>query len=174
MAVFALDDFSPDLHETVWVAETASVIGNISMAEDSSVWFGAVIRGDNEPIQIGARSNIQDNAVLHSDPGMPLTIGEDVIVGHQVMLHGCTIGNGCLIGIGATVLNGAKIGEGSIIGAHALVTENKVIPPNSLVVGSPGRVMKTLGEAQAKMLKLNADVYVSNAKRFRKGLRRLD
>jgi len=174
MAVYALDDFTPDLHESVWVAETASVIGNIVMAEESSVWFGAVLRGDNEPIRIGARSNVQDNAVLHSDPGQPLTIGEDVIVGHQVMLHGCTIGDGCLVGIGATILNGAQIGEGSIIGAHALITENKVIPPNSLVVGAPGRVMKKLGEAEANFLKLNAQVYVSNAKRFREGLRRVD
>lgn len=174
MAVFALDDHTPDLHDSVWVAETASVIGNIIMAEDSSVWFGAVMRGDNEPIQIGARSNVQDNAVLHSDPGQPLSIGEDVIIGHQVMLHGCSIGDGCLIGIGATILNGAQIGDGCIIGAHALVTENKVIPPNSLVVGAPGKVVKTLGEREAAMLKLNADVYVSNAKRFRNGLRRLD
>lgn len=174
MAVFALDEHSPDLHDSVWVAETASVIGNIIMAEESSVWFGAVMRGDNEPITIGARSNVQDNAVLHSDPGQPLTIGEDVIIGHQVMLHGCTIGDGCLIGIGATVLNGAQIGPGSIVGAHALVTENKVIPPNSLVVGAPGRVIKTLGEAEGQMLKLNAQVYVSNAKRFKDGLRRID
>ena len=174
MAIFALDDYAPDLHESVWVAETASVIGNVLMAEASSVWFGAVLRGDNEPITIGARSNVQDNAVLHSDPGDPLTIGEDVIVGHQAMLHGCTIGNGSLIGIGATVLNGAQIGEGCIIGAHALVTEEKVIPPNSLVVGAPGRVMKTLGEAEANFLRANAQVYVSNAQRFKKGLRRID
>jgi carbonic anhydrase/acetyltransferase-like protein (isoleucine patch superfamily) len=144
------------------------------MAEKSSVWFGAVIRGDNEPITIGAGSNVQDNSVLHSDPGQPLTIGENVIVGHQVMLHGCTIGNGVLVGIGATILNGAQIGDGSIIGAHALITENKIIPPNSLVVGAPGRVIKTLGDAEAKFLRLNADVYVSNAKRFREELRRID
>ncbi|MEM7729895.1 MAG: gamma carbonic anhydrase family protein [Pseudomonadota bacterium] len=174
MAVYALDDHSPDLHDSVWVAETASVIGNIVMAEQTSVWFGAVMRGDNEPITVGARSNVQDNAVLHSDPGQPLTIGEDVIIGHQAMLHGCTVGDSCLIGIGATVLNGATIGAGSIIGAHALVTENKVIPPNSLVVGAPGKVVKTLGEAEANMLKLNAQVYVSNSARFGKGLRRLD
>ena len=174
MTVYALDDLIPDLHDSVWVADSASVIGNIIMAEGGSVWFGAVMRGDNEPITVGARSNVQDNAVLHSDPGQPLTIGEDVIVGHQAMLHGCTIGDGCLVGIGATILNGAQIGEGSIIGAHALITENKVIPPNSLVVGSPGRVMKTLGEAEAKMLKMNAQVYVSNAKRFKNGLRALD
>ncbi|MGB6231429.1 MAG: gamma carbonic anhydrase family protein [Litorimonas sp.] len=174
MAVYALDEFEPDLHGSVWIAETASVVGNVIMAEQTSVWFGAVMRGDNEPIRLGARSNVQDNAVLHSDPGQPLTIGEDVIIGHQAMLHGCTIGNGSLVGIGATILNGAQIGEGCIIGAHALVTENKIIPPNSLVVGAPGKVMKTLGEREAAMLKMNAQVYVSNAKRFSAGLRRLD
>jgi carbonic anhydrase/acetyltransferase-like protein (isoleucine patch superfamily) len=174
MAVYSLEDRTPDLHPSVWVAETASVIGHVIMAESTSAWFGAVLRGDNEPITIGARSNVQDNAVLHSDPGQPLTIGEDVIVGHQAMLHGCTIEDGCLIGIGATILNGAQIGAGSIIGAHALITEGKVIPPNSLVVGAPGRVMKTLGETEAKMLKLNAEVYVSNARRFADGLKRID
>lgn len=174
MAVYALDEYTPDLHDSVWVAETASVIGNIIMAAHSSVWFGAVMRGDNEPITVGARSNVQDNAVLHSDPGQPLTIGEDVIVGHQAMLHGCEIGDGCLVGIGATILNGAKIGSGSIVGAHTLITENKVIPPNSLVVGSPGRVIKVLGEAEASFFKLNAQVYVKNAERFQAGLRRVD
>ena len=174
MAVYALDEHVPDLHHSVWVAESASVIGNIIMEEGSSVWFGAVMRGDNEPIRVGARSNVQDNAVLHSDPGQPLVIGEDVVIGHQVMLHGCVIEDGCLIGIGATVLNGATIGAGSIIGAHALVTENKVIPPGSLVVGAPGRVVKTLGEKEANFLKLNAQVYVGNAQRFKRGLRRID
>ena len=174
MAVYAFGDIEPQLHDSVWVAESASVIGNVHMAEKTSVWFGAVIRGDNEPIEIGAGSNVQDNAVLHSDPGQPLKIGENVIVGHQVMLHGCTIGDGVLVGIGATILNGAQIGAGSIIGAHALITENKVIPPRSLVVGAPGKVIKTLGDKEANFLRLNADVYVSNAKRFRKELRRLD
>ncbi len=174
MAVYALGNIEPQLHDSVWVAESASVIGNVHMAEKTSVWFGAVIRGDNEPIEIGAGSNVQDNAVLHSDPGQPLKIGENVIVGHQVMLHGCTIGDGVLVGIGATILNGAQIGAGSIIGAHALITENKVIPPRSLVVGAPGKVIKTLGDKEANFLRLNADVYVSNAKRFRKELRRLD
>ncbi|MEL7231880.1 MAG: gamma carbonic anhydrase family protein [Pseudomonadota bacterium] len=173
MAVYALGDIKPQLHDSVWVAESASVIGNVHMAEKTSAWFGAVIRGDNEPIEIGAGSNVQDNAVLHSDPGQPLKIGENVIVGHQVMLHGCTIGDGVLVGIGATILNGAQIGEGSIIGAHALITENKVIPPRSLVVGAPGKVMKTLGDKEANFLRLNAEVYVSNAKRFREELRRL-
>lgn len=174
MAVYALDQRVPDLHHTAWVAESASVVGHVIMEEESSVWFGAVLRGDNEPIKIGARSNVQDNAVLHSDPGQPMTVGEDVIIGHLAMLHGCTIGNGSLVGIGATILNGAKIGKNCIIGAHALVTEGKVIPDNSLVVGSPGRVIKTLDEQAAKMLKLNADVYVSNAKRFKNGLKRID
>lgn len=174
MAIYALDDHSPQLHDSVWVAESASVIGNVHMAADSSVWFGAVARGDNEPITIGARSNIQDGAILHSDPGQALTIGEGVIVGHLAMLHGCTVEDGVLIGIGATVLNGATIGSGSIVGAHALITEGKTIPPNSLVVGSPGRVVKALGEREAAFLKMNADVYVSNAQRFRHGLRRLD
>lgn len=174
MAVYALDQRVPDLHHTTWVAESASVVGHVIMEEESSVWFGAVLRGDNEPIKIGARSNVQDNAVLHSDPGQPMTVGEDVIIGHLAMLHGCTIGDGSLVGIGATILNGAKIGKNCIIGAHALVTEGKIIPDNSLVVGSPGRVMKTLDEQAAKMLKLNADVYVSNAKRFKNELKRID
>ena len=174
MAIYALDEHEPQLHESVWVAESASVIGNIHMEADTSVWFGAVMRGDNEPIRVGRGSNVQDNAVLHSDPGQPLTIGEDCIVGHQVMLHGCTIGNGVLVGIGATILNGAKVGDGCIIGAHALITENKVIPPHSLVVGAPGRVVKTLGDKEAAFLRMNAEVYVKNAARFKAGLRRID
>ena len=174
MAVYALDDHAPQLHDSVWVAESASVIGNVHMAAGTSVWFGAVMRGDNEPIHVGRGSNVQDNAVLHSDPGQPLTIGEDCIVGHQVMLHGCTIGDGVLVGIGATILNGATIGDGCIIGAHALITENKVIPPNSLVVGAPGRVAKTLGKKEAAFLRMNAELYVKNAARFRDGLKRVD
>lgn len=174
MAVYALDDRTPDLHETSWVADTAAVIGNVIMAEESSVWFGAVLRGDNEPITLGARSNIQDNAVAHTDPGQPLTIGEDVIVGHLAMLHGCTIGDGSLIGIGATVLNGAVIGKNCLVGAHALVTENKTFPDNSLIVGSPAKAIKTLDDKAVQMLRLNAMVYVSNAKRFKSGLKRID
>jgi len=143
------------------------------MAAGSSVWFGAVIRGDNDLISIGARSNIQDNSVLHTDPGMPLMIGQGVIVGHQVMLHGCTIGDNSLIGIGATILNGAKIGKNCIIGAHALITEGKDIPDGSMVVGSPGKVIKTLSEAHINMLKLNAEIYVKNAQRFSAGLKEI-
>ena len=174
MAIYRLDDFTPDCHESSWVAETAAVIGNVILAEGSSVWFGATIRGDNEPINLGARSNIQDGSVCHSDPGCPLTIGEDVTIGHLAMVHGCTIGDGSLIGIGATVLNRAVIGKNCLIGAHALVTEGKVIPDNSVVMGSPGKVVKTLTDEQAAHVNMGAKLYVSNAKRFRSGLERID
>jgi carbonic anhydrase/acetyltransferase-like protein (isoleucine patch superfamily) len=174
MSVYRLDDQTPQLHESCWVAESASVIGSVQMAEGSSVWFGATVRGDNEPIQIGARSNVQDGSVLHSDPGSALTIGEDVTIGHLAMLHGCTIGAGCLIGIGATILNGAVIGENCLIGAHALITEGKIIPDGSVVMGAPGKVVKTLSPEQTARMRLNSQVYVSNAKRFRDGLVKLD
>ena len=140
------------------------------MADHSSVWFGAVIRGDNDLIEIGARTNIQDNSVLHTDPGIPLIIGDGVIVGHRVMLHGCKIGENSLIGIGATILNGAKIGKNCIIGAHSLITEGKVIPDGSMVVGSPGRIIKSLTEQHFQMLRINSEVYVANAKRFNQNL----
>ncbi len=166
MSVYRLGEVTPDIHKSAWVAPNAQVMGNVILAEESSVWFGAVLRGDNEPIKIGARSNVQDNSVLHTDPGMPLNIGEGVIIGHQVMLHGCTIGDNTLIGIGATVLNGAKIGKNCLIGAHALITEGKEIPDGSMVVGAPGKIIRQLNEQQIAMLKLNADVYVANAKRF--------
>lgn len=174
MAVYQLDEQTPERHESCWVAENAAVMGNVIMEEGSSVWFGATVRGDNEPIRLGARSNIQDGAVCHSDPGSALTIGEDVTVGHLAMIHGCTIGNGTLVGIGATILNGAVIGENCLIGAHALVTEGKVIPDNSVVMGSPGKVIKTLTPEQAARLKMGSQVYVANAKRFRDGLKRVD
>lgn len=173
MSVYRLNDHIPDLHESAWVADNASVVGNVVMAEQSSVWFGATVRGDNETITIGARSNIQDGAVCHSDPGSPLTLGEDITVGHLAMIHGCTIGNGSLIGIGATILNGAIIGENCLIGAHALITEGKVIPDNSVVMGSPGKVVKTLSPEQAARLKMGSQVYVANAKRFRDGLEKI-
>lgn len=173
MAVYELGDLTPDIHETAWVAPTAAVIGNVFLAEQSSIWFGAVLRGDNEPIRIGERSNIQDNSILHTDPGCPLDIGREVIVGHRVMLHGCTIGDGSLIGIGATILNRAKIGKNCLIGAHALITEDKEVPDNSMVIGAPGKVVKTLNENQIAMLRLNAEVYVKNAERFEQDLRKL-
>lgn len=174
MAIYRLGELSPQMHESAWVAPSASVIGNVNLAEHSSVWFGAVLRGDNEPINVGARSNVQDNSVLHTDPGAPLNIGEGVIIGHRVMLHGCEIGDNTLIGIGATVLNHVKIGKNCIIGAHALITEGKEIPDNSMVIGAPGKIIKTLNEQQIAMLRLNAEVYVKNAERFARDLERLD
>ncbi len=173
MPVYQLGDIVPQMHESAWVAPSASIIGNVHLAENSSVWFGAVLRGDNEPIKVGARSNVQDNSILHTDPGCPLDIGEGVIIGHRVMLHGCTIGDNSLIGIGATVLNGAKIGKNCLIGAHALITENKEIPDNSMVIGAPGKIIKTLNESQIAMLRLNAEVYVKNAERFEQDLKEL-
>ncbi len=173
MSVYSLDGVSPKLADDVWIAPNAQIMGNVEMAAGSSAWFGAVLRGDNDVIKIGARSNIQDNAVLHTDPGIPLTIGEGVIVGHQVMLHGCTIGDNSLIGIGATILNGAKIGKNCLIGAHALITEGKEITDGSMVVGAPGKIVKTLTQAHFDMLKLNAQIYVKNAQRFAAGLKEI-
>ncbi len=171
MTVYALEDQTPKLAQDSWVAESATVVGNVIMEEGASVWFGAVVRGDNEPLTIGKGSNVQDNAVLHSDPGFPLTIGQDVTIGHQAMLHGCTIGDNTLVGIGATILNGTVIGKNCLIGAHALITEGKVIPDNSVVMGSPGRVVKELPADQEAKLRLSANYYVKNAQRFRDGLK---
>lgn len=171
MSIYQLGDIKPEIHDSAWVAPTASVIGNVILEAQSSVWFGAVLRGDNETIRVGARANVQDNSILHTDPGCPLDIGENVIIGHRVMLHGCTIGEGSLIGIGATILNRAKIGKNCLIGAHALITEDKVIPDNSMVIGAPGKVIKTLNENQISMLRLNAEVYVKNAERFEQDLK---
>jgi len=144
MPVYSLDGVAPKLADDAYVAPGAQLMGNVEMEAGSSVWFGAVLRGDNDLIKIGARSNIQDNSVLHTDPGMPLTIGEGVTVGHQVMLHGCSIGDNTLIGIGSTILNGTKIGKNCIIGAHTLIAEGKDIPDGSLVIGSPGRVVNAV------------------------------
>jgi len=171
MSIYSLDGISPTLADDVWVAPNASVIGDVHLAKGSSVWFGVVIRCDNEPVIIGENSNIQDNTVCHSDPGHPLVIGKGVTVGHNAMLHGCTVGDNSLIGIGATVLNGAVIGKNCLIGAHALITENKIIPDGSMVMGAPGKVVRELGEAQIKMLEGSAAVYVANAKRFKAGLK---
>jgi len=173
MSVYALDEVAPKLADDVYIAPNAQVMGNVEMDSGSSVWFGAVVRGDNDLIKIGARSNVQDNSVLHTDHGYPLTIGEGVTVGHRVMLHGCTIGENTLIGIGSTILNGTKIGKNCIIGAHTLIAEGKDIPDGSLVIGSPGRVVKSLTEPQIAMLKMSSEVYVANAKRFKDGLKEL-
>ena len=150
-----------------WVAPNATVIGNVIMEKDSSIWFQCTIRGDNEPITIGAGSNIQDNSVIHTDPGCPCTIGSNVTVGHMAMLHGCQIGDGSLIGIGAVILNNAKIGKNCIIGAKALITEGSVIPDGSLVMGMPGKIKKELDAEEQKIPQLNAGFYVENYKRFK-------
>lgn len=173
MAIYELDNLAPRIHDTAWVADSAQVMGNVEIGADASVWFGAVIRGDTEVIRIGAGSNIQDASVLHADIGKPLTIGANVTVGHQVMLHGCTVGDGSLIGIGAIVLNGAKIGKGCIVGAGALVTEGKEFPDGSMILGSPAKAVRTLSEDQQAALALSAVHYVENAKRFRNGLHKI-
>jgi len=167
MAVFSLGDHIPQIHETAWVAPTASVIGNVILEEGASVWFGAVVRGDNEPIIIRKNANVQDNAVCHSDPGSPLEIGENVTVGHLAMLHGCTIGANSLVGIGATVLNGAVIGKHCLVGAHSLVTEGKQFDDGAMILGSPAKAVKELPEHQQAMLRMSGDIYVKNSARFR-------
>jgi carbonic anhydrase/acetyltransferase-like protein (isoleucine patch superfamily) len=174
MALYAIDGIAPQVDDSAWVADSAQVIGRVELAEDASIWFGVVIRGDQpEPVRIGRRSNIQEACVLHSDIGQPLTIGDDVTVGHQAVLHGCTIGDGSLIGIGAVVLNGARIGRHCLVGAGALVTEGKEFPDGSLIVGSPAVVKRQLSQEQIVVLMASAAHYVENARRFRGGLKRL-
>ncbi len=176
MALYALGDSIPQPpgEGEYWVAPDAQVMGRVVLHRNASVWYGAVVRGDNDPITIGEDSNVQDLSVLHTDEGVPLTIGKGVTIGHRAMLHGCTVGDYSLIGIGATVLNGAKIGRNCIIGAHALITEGKEIPDNSLVVGAPARIIRTLDGDTAVMLKASADHYVENWKRHATQLRRID
>ena len=173
MAIYELDGKSPELGAGAWVADSAQVIGAVELAPNASVWFGAVIRGDTETIRVGRNSNIQDLSVLHADIGMPLTIGDNVTVGHQVMLHGCTIGDGSLIGIQSVVLNGAKIGRNCIVGAGSVVTEGKEFPDNSLIFGSPAKLVRTLDDAAAGKLAQSAEHYVENAHRFAKGLKKI-
>lgn len=173
MAIYELDSIAPRVSDTCWVADSAQVMGNVELADDSSIWFGTVIRGDTETIQIGRGSNIQDGSVLHADLGKPLTVGEYVTVGHKVMLHGCTIGDGSLIGIGAVVLNGAVIGKGCIVGAGALVTEGKEFPDGSMIIGSPAKAVRELTQAQRDGLKMSAVFYIENARRFKAGLHKI-
>ena len=173
MAIYQLDDSSPTVHPSAWVAENAQVMGSVTLAEGSSVWFGVVIRGDTSTISVGKGSNIQDNSVLHADDGMPLVIGEGVTVGHQVMLHGCTVGNNSLIGIGAIVLNGAKIGNNCLVGAGALVTEGKEFPDGSMIIGSPAKAVRMLSTEQIEGLKMSAKHYMHNASRYKTGLKKL-
>jgi carbonic anhydrase/acetyltransferase-like protein (isoleucine patch superfamily) len=167
---YALTSIVPDIAADAWTAPGCIIIGNVELAAEASVWFGAVIRGDNERIVVGRRSNVQDGAVLHTDPGFPLHIGSDCTIGHQAMLHGCTIGDGSLIGIGAVVLNGARIGKGCLIGAKALIPEGREIPDGSLVMGLPGKVVRSLTLAEIDGLRASAAHYVANAARFRAGL----
>ena len=173
MAVYNLGDVTPELpnDDEYWIAPTAAVMGRVILQKNASIWFGATVRGDNEPIVVGENSNIQDGSVLHSDPGSPLTIGANVTVGHLVMLHGCTIGENSLIGIGSIILNGAKIGKNCLIGANCLITEGKEIPDNSLVMGAPGKVVREVSPEQAAVLTASADHYVQNWKRYRRDLR---
>lgn len=172
--IWELDGIAPEIADDAWIAPDAQIIGRVVIEPGASIWWGAVLRGDNEEIRIGRGSNVQDLCCLHTDPGFPLTIGANVTVGHRAMLHGCTIGDASLIGMGATVLNGAKIGTGSLIGASALVSEGKDIPNRVLVMGAPGRVVREIDEAQYQGLLDLAARYQANGARFRAGLKRLD
>src|SRR5262245_25147516 len=170
-----LDGMRPEFPEEgrYWIAPTATLIGKVRLKIDASVWFGAVLRGDNEWIELGERSQIQDNATLHTDPGFPLTIGPDCVIGHNVVLHGCTIGANSLIGMGAILLNGARIGRNCLLGAGALVTEGKEFPDNSLIVGTPARVIRDVDEAAAQAIRNGADIYVRRWQQYAKGLKRI-
>lgn len=174
MPIYELDGKAPVIGSGVWIAPGAHVIGDVVLGDDVGVWFGSVIRGDTSRITVGARSNVQDGAMLHSDFGVPLTIGEDCTIGHHAILHGCTVGDRVLVGMGATLLNQAAIGDECVIGANALVTEGRSFAEGSLVVGSPARAIKTLGPDQRAFLKASAAHYVENARRFASGLTRID
>ena len=173
MAIYQLDDDIPRIADTAWVADSAQVIGRVELHEGASVWFGAVLRGDNEWITIGRGSNVQDGTVMHTDMGYPLTIGAHVTIGHQAMLHGCTIGDGSLIGIQAVVLNNAKIGRNCLVGAGALVTEGKEFPDGSLIMGAPAKVVGQLTPERFERIRQGALSYAQKADRFRRGLKKI-
>jgi len=175
MAIFELDGAKPDLpaNGRYWIAESAMVIGRVRLKTDASVWFNAVMRGDNEWIELGERSQIQDNATLHTDPGFPMVIGENCVIGHNVVLHGCRIGAETLIGMGAIILNGASIGRGCLVGANALITEGKQFPDCSLIVGSPARAVRTLDEKAREGILQAADIYVRRWQQYAQGLKRI-
>ena len=173
MAIYQLDDLTPSIHPTAWVADSAQVIGQVVLEENVSIWFGVILRGDNDFISIGKGSNIQENSVLHIDRGHPLVLGENVTIGHQVMLHGCTIGDNSLVGIGAVVLNDARIGKNCLVGAGSLVTEGKEFPDGSLIMGSPAKAVRQMSPEQIEGLKSSAEHYVENAIRYKKGLKKL-
>jgi carbonic anhydrase/acetyltransferase-like protein (isoleucine patch superfamily) len=172
MTLYALDGVRPQFEEEAsnWIAPGATVIGNVRLGRNVGIWFGAVLRGDNEPIVIGADTNLQEHTVVHTDPSFPVTIGAGCTVGHRAMLHGCTIGDNSLVGMGAIVLNGARIGKDSLIGAGALVTEGKEFPDNSLIVGAPAKLVRVLDESAIEKLRRSARHYVDNARRFKAGL----
>ncbi len=172
--IYEFDGIRPQIHPEAWIAPTAVLIGRVEVRRGASIWWGAVLRGDNEPIIVGEDSNVQDGCVLHTDPGFPLEIGPGVTVGHQAMLHGCTIEEGALIGIGAVVLNGARIGRESLVGAKALVPEGREIPPRSLVMGIPARIRGELRPEQIERMRRGTQVYVARARLCRERLRRLD
>ena len=174
MAVYQLDQHVPRIAASAWVADSAQVIGNVELADGASVWFGVVVRGDNETVRIGRNCNVQDASVMHSDPGSPLTLGDNVSIGHQVMLHGCSVGEGSLIGIQSVVLNNAVIGRHCLVGAGSLVTEGKTFPDGSMILGRPARVVRPLTPAEIEGLARIATHYVDNARRFRDGLKRID
>ncbi len=175
MAIFELDGEGPELPADgrYWVAESAAVIGRVRLGRDASVWYGAVLRGDNEWIEIGERSQVQDNATLHTDPGFPLVIGDNCVIGHNVVLHGCIVGGNSLIGMGAILLNGVRIGRNCLVGAGALITEGKAFADNSLIVGAPARVVRQLDEKTAQEIARGADIYVQRSRRYAKGLKRI-
>lgn len=174
MPIYELDGKAPVIGSGVWIAPDAHVIGEVVLSDDVGVWFGTVIRGDTSLITVGRGTNVQDGTMLHSDYGVPLTIGEDCTIGHHAILHGCTVGNRVLVGMSATVLNQAVIGDECVIGANALVTEGKVFDAGSLIVGAPARAMKTLDPDKRAFLKASAEHYIANAHRFAKGLKRID
>ncbi|TPL64155.1 gamma carbonic anhydrase family protein [Mesorhizobium sp. B2-3-15] len=175
MPLYAIDGTEPSFADadSNWIAPDATLIGDIRIGRNAGFWFGAVIRGDNEPIVIGADTNVQEHTVMHTDPGFPLTVGEGCTIGHRAMLHGCTIGDNSLIGMGAIVLNGARIGKNSLVGAGALVTEGKEFPDNSLIVGSPAKAIRVLDDAAVERLRASAAHYVANARRFKVGLNKV-
>jgi carbonic anhydrase/acetyltransferase-like protein (isoleucine patch superfamily) len=172
MPIFALDGITPQFDDatSLWIAPDATLVGRVRLGREVGIWFGAVLRGDNEPIAIGARSNLQEHVIVHTDPGFPVSVGEGCTIGHRALLHGCTIGNNSLIGMGAILLNGARIGDNCLVGAGALVTEGKEFPDGALIVGSPAKVVRMLDDGAIVRLRKSADSYVANAARFRTGL----
>ncbi|QWW66209.1 gamma carbonic anhydrase family protein [Rhizobium sp. WYJ-E13] len=176
MAIYALGGIKPKLPPpgTFWIASDAHVIGDVELAEEVGIWFGAVLRGDNEPIAIGKATNLQEGVMVHTDPGFPTTIGENCTIGHHAITHGCTIGNNSLVGMGATILNGARIGNNCLVGANALVTEGKEFPDNSLIVGSPAKAIRTLDDEAVARIAQSAKKYVGNWQRFARDLVRID